>query len=142
MFIPLAFAVSSAVFGSLIISLTVIPVFASFLFGKFAGKTAKSPVIGVFQAIYTPVLDFSLTHPAVIFTTCAVVAAAGTPPQIHVKLVGHVTCGSSDGAVSAATTAPAHADKLSGIVAAFQSAADKALVDLGAQLETRCFAQQ
>ena len=72
----------------------------------------------------------------------AVITTAGTPPQIHVKLVGHVTCGSSDGAVSAATTAPAHADKLSGIVAAFQSAADKALVDLGTQLETRCFAKQ
>ena len=72
----------------------------------------------------------------------AVITTAGTPPQIHVKLVGHVTCGSSDGTVSAATTAPAHEDKLSGIVAAFQSAVDKALVDLGAQLETHCFANQ
>ena len=72
----------------------------------------------------------------------AVVTTTGTPPQIHVKLVGHVTCGANDGAVSAAATAPAHEDKLSGIVAAFQSAADKALVNLGTQLGTRCFAEQ
>ena len=72
----------------------------------------------------------------------AVVAAAGTPPQIHVKLVGHVNCGSGDGAISAATTVPAQKDKLSQIVAAYQSAVDEALIGLGTQLETRCFAKQ
>lgn len=72
----------------------------------------------------------------------AVVTTAGTPPQIHVKLVGHVDCGSRNTAVSAATIAPAHEDKLSEIIAAFQSAADNALLGLGAQLETRCFKQQ
>jgi ABC-type uncharacterized transport system auxiliary subunit len=71
----------------------------------------------------------------------AVVTTAGTPPQIHVKLAGHLDCGSGDFAVSAATTAFAQADKLSAIVAAFQSATDKALISLGEQLKTRCFRQ-
>ncbi len=69
----------------------------------------------------------------------AVVSSAGTPPQVHVELVGHLDCGSGDIAVSAAATAPAQADKLSGIIAAFQSATDNALISLGGQLESRCF---
>jgi ABC-type uncharacterized transport system auxiliary subunit len=72
----------------------------------------------------------------------AVVTTAGTPPRVHVKLVGHLNCGLGNTAVSAATTAPAQADKLSAIIAAFQSATDNALISLGGQLETRCFGQQ
>jgi ABC-type uncharacterized transport system auxiliary subunit len=71
----------------------------------------------------------------------AVVSTAGTPPQVHVKLVGHVNCGSGNIAVSAAATAPAQEDKLSAIVAAYQSAADNALIGLGGQLEAHCFRQ-
>ena len=69
----------------------------------------------------------------------AVVTATGMPPRVHVKLVGHVNCGSGNTAVSAAASAPAHEDRLSEIVAAFQSATDSALIDLGAQLHARCF---
>lgn len=69
----------------------------------------------------------------------AVITTAGTPPQVHVKLAGHLNCGSGDTVVSTATTAAAEEDRLSEIVAAFQGATDKALVGLGAQLETRCF---
>jgi ABC-type uncharacterized transport system auxiliary subunit len=72
----------------------------------------------------------------------AVVPSVGTPPQVHVKLVGYLKCGSGDIAVSAAATAPAQADKLSMIVAAYQSATDNALIRLGGQLETRCFEEQ
>ena len=71
----------------------------------------------------------------------AVASTSGTPPQVRVNLAGHLDCGSGDIAVSAATTAAAEADKLSGIVAAFQSATDQALISLGEQLETRCFRQ-
>jgi ABC-type uncharacterized transport system auxiliary subunit len=71
----------------------------------------------------------------------AVVPSAGTPPQVHVKLVGHLKCGSGDIVVSAAATVPAQADKLSVIIAAYQSATDKALISLGGQLETHCFRQ-
>jgi ABC-type uncharacterized transport system auxiliary subunit len=69
----------------------------------------------------------------------AVVSTAGTPPQVHVTLAGHLNCGSINTAVSAATTAPAREDKLSTIITAFQSATDNALTTLGEQLETRCF---
>ena len=71
-----------------------------------------------------------------------VVTMADAPPQVHVKLAGHVNCGRGNAAVSAATTAPARENKLSEIVAAFQSATDNALISLGAQLETHCFGQQ
>jgi ABC-type uncharacterized transport system auxiliary subunit len=71
----------------------------------------------------------------------AVVTTAGRPPQVHVNLVGHVNCGLGNTAVSAATTAPAQADNLSAIIAAFQSATDDALISLGGQLETHCFGQ-
>lgn len=71
----------------------------------------------------------------------AVVTTVGAPPDVQVKLVGHVSCGSGNTAVSAATTAAAQADRLAEIVAAFQNAVDKALIGLGAQLETRCFGQ-
>ena len=72
----------------------------------------------------------------------AVVTTAGAPVQVHVKLAGHVNCGSGNTAVSAATTAPAQEDRLSEIIAAFQSATDNAMIGLGAQLATRCFRQQ
>jgi ABC-type uncharacterized transport system auxiliary subunit len=69
----------------------------------------------------------------------AVVKTAGAPPQVHVKLAGHLNCGAGDVFVSAANTAPAKEDKLSAIIAAFQSATDNALISLGGQLESRCF---
>ena len=69
----------------------------------------------------------------------AVVSTSGEPPQVRVKLVGHVNCGSGDFAVSASTSALAREDKLSGIVAAFQSATNNALISLGGQMESRCF---
>jgi ABC-type uncharacterized transport system auxiliary subunit len=72
----------------------------------------------------------------------AVVTTAGTPPQVHVKLVGHVNCGLGDSAVSTRTTVPAREDRLSEIIAAFQSATDTALISLGEQVEARCFEQQ
>jgi ABC-type uncharacterized transport system auxiliary subunit len=72
----------------------------------------------------------------------AVVTAAGTLPQVHVKLVGHVNCGLGNTSVSAAIAVPAREHRLSEIIAAFQSATDNALISLGEQLETRCFGQQ
>ena len=69
----------------------------------------------------------------------AVVTKAGTPPQVRVKLVGHMNCGSVSTAVGAAITAPAREDRLSEIITAFQSATDNALIRLGEQLQTRCF---
>ncbi|HSD68966.1 MAG TPA: ABC-type transport auxiliary lipoprotein family protein [Woeseiaceae bacterium] len=72
----------------------------------------------------------------------AVVSTPGVPPAVHVSLAGHLDCGSGDFAVSSAATALAQADKMSAIIAAFQSATDEALSGLGEQLEARCFPQQ
>lgn len=68
----------------------------------------------------------------------AVVTSTGTPPEVHVKLAGHAYCGSVNAALSVTTTAPAREDKLSEVIAAFQSAADQAITRLGAQVEDRC----
>jgi len=69
----------------------------------------------------------------------AVAITADSPPQIHVQLAGHLNCGFGDTAISAAVTVLAQENKLSKIVAAFQSATNDALISLGGQLETRCF---
>jgi len=69
----------------------------------------------------------------------AVATTADSPPQVHVQLVGHLKCGFGDAAISATAVVPAKENKLSEIVAAFQSATNKALVSLGEQLETGCF---
>ena len=72
----------------------------------------------------------------------AVATAADSPPQVHVQLAGHLNCGFGDTAISATATVPAQENKLSRIVAAFQSATDNVLVSLGRQLETRCFLEK
>ena len=72
----------------------------------------------------------------------AVVTAADSPPQIHVQLAGHLNCGFGDIVVHATATAPAQENKLSNIVAAFQSATNSALISLGGQLETSCFLER
>jgi ABC-type uncharacterized transport system auxiliary subunit len=72
----------------------------------------------------------------------AVAITADSPPQIHVQLVGHVNCGVGDTAISATATVTAQENKLSEIVAAFQSATNNALISLGGQLETRCFLEK
>lgn len=68
----------------------------------------------------------------------AVVTANGTPPRVHVKLAGHLSCGPGHTAVSTSATAPADQDKLSDIVAAFQRATDDVMIDIGRQLEMGC----
>ncbi len=72
----------------------------------------------------------------------AVVTAVDRPPQIHVQLAGHLNCGFADIVVHATATAPAQENKLSNIVAAFQSATNSALISLGGQLETGCFLER
>jgi len=72
----------------------------------------------------------------------AVAITADSPPEIHVQLAGHLNCGSGDIAISATAAVLAQENKLSKIVAAFQSATNDALISLGGQLETRCFLEK
>lgn len=69
----------------------------------------------------------------------AVATTVNSPPQVHVQLAGHLNCGFGGTAISATARIPAQKNKLSNIVAAFQSATNQALVSLGEQLESRCF---
>lgn len=72
----------------------------------------------------------------------AVAITADSPPQVHVQLVGHLNCGFGDTAISAKAAEPAEENKLSKIVAAFQSATNNTLISLGEQLETSCFLEK
>ena len=72
----------------------------------------------------------------------AVANTAHSPPQVHVQLVGNLSCGFGDTTISATDTVPAEENKLSEIVAAFQSATNNVLISLGGQLETRCFPEK
>jgi len=72
----------------------------------------------------------------------AVAITADSPPQVHVQLVGNLHCGMGDTAINATATVPAQENKLSKIVAAFQSATNNALISLGRQLETSCLLEK
>lgn len=72
----------------------------------------------------------------------AVAIAADSPPQVHVKLAGHLNCGAGGNAIDSAAAVPAQENGLSRIVAAFQSATNIALTSLGEQIATRCFTEQ
>lgn len=69
----------------------------------------------------------------------AVAITPDSPPQVHVKLVGHLNCGFGDTSINATAAVPARENKLSNIVGTFQSAMNNALISLGTQLESRCF---
>jgi len=99
--------------------------------GRFSRVTSRSRVKGDEWMLELELREFF-----------AVVSTTDAPPQIHVELVGHLSCGSGETAVSAAATAPAQENKLSKIVAAFQGATNSALISLGGQLETRCFQEK
>ena len=72
----------------------------------------------------------------------AVATTAESAPQVNVHLAGHLNCGFGATAISATAKVLAQDNRLSMIVAAFQSAMNKALISLGGQLETRCFLEK
>ncbi len=70
MFIPLTFAVSTAVLGSLIISLSITPVLASLIFRRSKVEKRKSHLIAWIQKGYAPLLRYALKHTRVIILIC------------------------------------------------------------------------
>ncbi len=77
MFIPLTFAVSAAVLGSLLISLTLTPVLASFLFKKGKSKKGEGWLLITIKKLYNPVLNHTLSHPGRMAVTCLVLIVLG-----------------------------------------------------------------
>jgi len=99
--------------------------------GRFSRVTSRSQIKGDEWLLELELREFF-----------AVAITVDSPPQVHVQLVGHLNCGFGDTAISAIAMVPAQENKLSKIVAAFQSATDNALISLGGQLETRCFLEK
>ncbi|MFC1514119.1 efflux RND transporter permease subunit, partial [candidate division KSB1 bacterium] len=64
MFIPLAIAVSTALFGSLIVTLTLTIIMCSIFLkpGSNSDKPKESVLIAFFKKMYNPLLNFSLDH--------------------------------------------------------------------------------
>jgi cobalt-zinc-cadmium resistance protein CzcA len=78
MFRPMALTVIFALLGSMILSLTLMPVLASFFLSKTSGE--HEPVLmRVMRALYVPVLKFALRHKlaVLVFAVCIVIVAFG-----------------------------------------------------------------
>ncbi len=80
MFVPLAIAVSTALLGSLVVSLSLTIVLCAFFLRRRETKEQETAVIRFFKQLYNPLLDFSLDHRALMLAIgavlfiCAVVA--------------------------------------------------------------------
>ncbi len=83
MFAPLALTIVFALLGSLLLSLTVIPVFASFLM-RAGGSHEENRVLAVIKRVYLPVMHWALAHrkTAVGGALVALVLAAALFPFI------------------------------------------------------------
>ena len=82
LFMPVALTIVFALASSLLLSLTVIPVLASYLLGKGAGhgeaEHAEPWLVRILTRIYVPVLDWSLRHQWVLLGgALALLIAAG-----------------------------------------------------------------
>jgi diguanylate cyclase (GGDEF)-like protein len=76
LFIPVALTIVFALSGSLLLSLTVIPVLASYLLGKVSHE--EPLLVRLLHKVYTPVLDWSLRHvKLVVAVALALLVAAG-----------------------------------------------------------------
>ncbi len=78
MFRPTAFAVVGALFGSLILNLTLKPVLASFFLTEKYLKERKNPVTEFMSVKYKKILEGALSHKKPILTgfVCLIIAAA------------------------------------------------------------------
>jgi cobalt-zinc-cadmium resistance protein CzcA len=84
LFMPVALTIVFALASSLLLSLTIIPVLASYLLGKGAGAShgggehAEPWLVRILTRIYVPVLDWSLRHQWVLLGgALALLIAAG-----------------------------------------------------------------
>jgi len=84
MFIPLTFAVSAAVLGSLIISLTITPVLASFFFRSGKKQAESSRFLNWVKKGYAPMLDYALKHTRQMVWICVAVLLLGGVSYVFV----------------------------------------------------------
>jgi cobalt-zinc-cadmium resistance protein CzcA len=62
MFVPLAIAVSTALLGSLVVSMSLTIILCAWLLRRSPGEDKETRIIRFFKKLYNPLLDFSLDH--------------------------------------------------------------------------------
>ncbi len=77
LFQPMALTVIFALLGSMLISLTLMPVLASYMLGK-GGEHREPWLARKLKALYRPVLDWSLAHPVVVLSMTGVLLVNAT----------------------------------------------------------------
>jgi cobalt-zinc-cadmium resistance protein CzcA len=75
LFTPMAFTVCFALFGSMLLALTLIPVLATYLF-RHAPKTWDNPMLAWLSARYERALGWTIRHPGRVLVGAATVVAA------------------------------------------------------------------
>jgi cobalt-zinc-cadmium resistance protein CzcA len=60
MFKPLALTICFALIGSLVVSLTIVPVLGSLVIKRSASQTRENPLIRIIHMVYTPVLSLAM----------------------------------------------------------------------------------
>lgn len=70
LFAPVAIAIVFALFGSLVLSLTIIPVISSFILKQAPHKDTK--LNKIFHYLYSPILDFTLKYSKIVFSIAIV----------------------------------------------------------------------
>ena len=76
LFSPMAFTVAFAMLGSLVVALTIVPVFAALVLKRHAGEEDNF-LVRFLKRIYRPILGWALRHRAIV-VGAAVVALAGS----------------------------------------------------------------
>ncbi len=74
LFTPMAFTVSYALLGSLLLALTIVPVLATYLFRNGA-KSWENPLFRILQKRYEKVLRFSIRRPKIILSASSAIVA-------------------------------------------------------------------
>lgn len=76
LFSPLAYTISFALLGALILSLTLVPVLSSILLNKNV-REKNNPLIRGLNALYIPLLNKAMTHPKRSIVTAVIILATG-----------------------------------------------------------------
>ena len=79
LFRPMALTVVFALVGSMIMSLTLMPVLASYLLSRRSASHEEPWVVRVLKWVYRPVVRFAVAHPILVIGS-ALIAVVGTVP--------------------------------------------------------------
>lgn len=83
LFRPLAVTMCSALAGSCLLSLTVVPVLCSFLYAKSVKRTHESPLFNLFRRLYVPVLRWALAKPLLVILCAVISVVAGASVALN-----------------------------------------------------------